>query len=89
MGRSRAISTSKIRKMTAIRKNRREKGSRADLLGSNPHSKGEFFSRSLIDFLDRVDAMSIIKQASKMIIDARVSDNQIIYFELSIFLIGS
>ena len=37
-GRSRVISTSKIKKMTAIKKNRKEKGNRADPLGSNPHS---------------------------------------------------
>lgn len=40
MGRRRATSTSKIRKMTANRKNRREKGVRAEFLGSKPHSKG-------------------------------------------------
>ena len=53
------ISTSKIKKITAMRKKRREKGMRAEPLGSNPHSKGEFFSRSLIVFLDRVDDTSI------------------------------
>ena len=37
-GNSNVISTSKIRKITAIRKNRRENGNRADPLGSNPHS---------------------------------------------------
>lgn len=40
------ISMSNTRKMTASKKKRREKGSRADLFGSNPHSKGDFFSRS-------------------------------------------
>ena len=54
-GRSKVISTSKIRKITAIRKNRREKGMRADPLGSKPHSKGEFFSRSLIVFFDKTE----------------------------------
>jgi hypothetical protein len=34
-------------KMMARRKNRREKGSRAEFFGSNPHSNGEVFSRSL------------------------------------------
>lgn len=34
-------------KITARRKNRVENGMRADLIGSNPHSKGEDFSRSL------------------------------------------
>ena len=60
------ISTSKIKKMTAIKKNRSENGIRADPFGSNPHSKGEFFSRSLIVFLDKKDdtiisSLAIIK----------------------------
>lgn len=37
-GKSKVISTSKIKKITAIKKNRKEKGKRADPLGSNPHS---------------------------------------------------
>lgn len=45
----RTISMSKTRKITARRKNRVEKGIRAFLLGSNPHSNGEDFSRSLND----------------------------------------
>ena len=45
--------------MIAIRKNRREKGSRADPRGSNPHSKGEFFSRSVTVFLARMEDTSI------------------------------
>jgi len=46
-GRIIAISISKTKKITASKKNRVEKGIRADLLGSNPHSKGLLFSRSL------------------------------------------
>ena len=46
MGKSSTISTSKIKKIIARRKKRREKGKRAEELGSKPHSKGEFFSRS-------------------------------------------
>jgi hypothetical protein len=42
IGRSWAISTSKIRKITAIRNNRSENGSRVGFLGSNPHSNGDF-----------------------------------------------
>jgi hypothetical protein len=38
IGISRAISTSKIRKITASKKNRKENGVRAEWLGSNPHS---------------------------------------------------
>ena len=45
-GRIKVNSMSKIRKITAIRKNWIENGSRAELIGSNPHSKGEGFSRS-------------------------------------------
>ena len=45
-GRSKTISISKTRKITAKRKNRVENGSRAVFFGSNPHSNGESFSRS-------------------------------------------
>lgn len=38
---------SNTRKITARRKNRVEKGSRALFFGSNPHSNGVDFSRSL------------------------------------------
>ena len=44
VGMSRAISISKIRKMTARMKNRRENGIRAEEDGSNPHSNGVNFS---------------------------------------------
>lgn len=46
-GINRIISTSKIKKITAKRKNRIEKGERVYHVGSNPHSNGEFFSRDL------------------------------------------
>lgn len=42
------ISMSKIRKSTARRKNRREKGSRALEIGLNPHSNGALISRSFV-----------------------------------------
>ena len=45
-------STSKTKKMTAIRKKCLENGIREDSIGSNPHSKGEFFSRSIILFIE-------------------------------------
>lgn len=54
-----AISTSKIKKIIAIKKNCREKGSREELNGSKPHSNGEFFSRSLIIFFDKIVAKII------------------------------
>lgn len=58
-GNRRTISTSKIKKITARRKNRREKGSRAELIGSNPHSNGDLFSRSTCDRLARIQATNI------------------------------
>jgi len=45
IGKIKVISTSKIKKITAIRKNRRENGVREEDLGSNPHSNGDGFSR--------------------------------------------
>jgi hypothetical protein len=51
MGKIRVISTSKIKKITAIKKKRRENGIRAFECGSNPHSKADGFSRSLMFFL--------------------------------------
>jgi len=59
MGRISVISTSKIKKITAIKKNRKEKGTRADLLGSNPHSKADGFSRSNVFLLAMSEFMAI------------------------------
>jgi len=63
-GRSSVISTSKIKKMTATKKNRREKGRRADLLGSKPHSKGEIFSRSREVFFE-ISCATVIKMRAR------------------------
>lgn len=60
IGRIKAISTSKIKKITVIKKKCKEKGIRAEDLGSNPHSKGEHFSRSIKDFLDKIIDIIII-----------------------------
>lgn len=46
VGRRRAISKSNRRNRIATRKNRIEKGRRADPSGSNPHSYGDNFSES-------------------------------------------
>jgi hypothetical protein len=43
------ISISKIIKITANKKNRKENGIRALRLGSKPHSKGDDFSRSALE----------------------------------------
>lgn len=63
-GNNSTISTSKIRKIMARRKNRREKGSRADFIGSNPHSKGELFSRSPVVRFDSTQPNTITTQDS-------------------------
>lgn len=60
IGKINAISTSKIKKIIVIKKNRIEKGIREDSIGSNPHSKGDLFSRSLLVFFDKVVAKIII-----------------------------
>lgn len=45
-------STSKTKKITAIKKKCLENGVRGDLIGLNPHSNGEDFSRSKKDFIE-------------------------------------
>jgi hypothetical protein len=50
IGNSSAISTSKIIKITAIKKNHDEIGRRAKFFGSNLHSNGDLFSRSSLIF---------------------------------------
>lgn len=52
-------STSKIKKIIVIKKNRREKGSRAKDLGVNPHSKGLSFSRSTLSLNLKIDPKSV------------------------------
>lgn len=64
---------SKTIKIIARRKNRIEKGIRAEWLGSNPHSKGDSFSRSLLDRIDTTNVISRIiigniKETEKIII---------------------
>jgi hypothetical protein len=60
-----AISTSKIKKIIAIIKNRKEKGIRDVENGENPHSKGEVFSRSRLVFFLKIVAVIIIAKAIK------------------------
>lgn len=72
IGRIITISISKIKNSTAIKKNCSENGIREDLLGSNPHSKGDIFSRSIIDFLEIIEQTIIsiveITNANEIII---------------------
>lgn len=67
------ISTSKIRKIIAIKKNCMENGAREKNWGLNPHSNGDNFSRSLKDLLPinefrRIIIVEIINEIMKIII---------------------
>ena len=89
-GNKRVISTSKIKKITAIKKNRKENGSRAVPLGSNPHSKGEFFSRSDSVFFDSTEAIIITSEEIKKIIKIIIVIIIIIFSKIFLgLLIGS
>jgi hypothetical protein len=79
VGKIRAISTSKIRKIMAIKKNRIEKGRRAEFIGSNPHSKGDDFSRSILAFFERTEANPITTTLTKKIKDLMIKTKKIIY----------
>ncbi len=57
------ISTSKIRKIIAIKKNCIEKGAREKNWGLYPHSNGDIFSRSLKDLFPRREFNIIITLA--------------------------
>jgi hypothetical protein len=86
MGNSSAISTSKIIKITAIRKNRDEKGSRAEFFGSNPHSNGDLFSRSSFIFFDNSVVNTIMADDNNRVIIAVVIIIMIIYLVFHKFL---
>lgn len=83
IGKINAISTSKIRKITVIKKKCNEKGMRADDLGSNPHSKGEHFSRSKCDFFDKIIDKNIIIFERIMMIIVIKKIKIIIYIKLN------
>jgi hypothetical protein len=74
-----AISTSKIKKIIAIIKNRRENGIRERENGENPHSNGDVFSRSMkVFFLRRVAVMMIVSVIMK--IGRMINEREIISF---------
>jgi hypothetical protein len=81
MGRINAISTSKIKKIIAIKKNRIEKGRREEFIGLNPHSNGESFSRSVIFFLPKIVERAITMKAIIKIIQAIINKFKIIYIK--------
>lgn len=70
IGKIKTISTSKIKKIIAIKKNRKENGNRDDLIGSNPHSKGDnlfWFSMDLKEIID-ANEFSIVDKINDNII---------------------
>lgn len=70
--------------MIVNRKNRNEKGIRVDFLGSNPHSKGDLFSR-LFNFFDRSVDTTIIIEAIRIIrIDIFIIMNIIFVINLTL-----
>lgn len=81
MGKIRAISTSKIKKMIAIKKNRMEKGNREEEKGLNPHSNGESFSCSINDFfLNNEERIITIKEIQNIKKD-KINKFSIIYIK--------
>ena len=90
MGRIKAISTSKIKKIIAIKKNRIENGIRDEQKGLKPHSKGEAFSCSKFFFFDnREDKIITIYEIKKI---NKIKNNRfrIIYIKKILnFMIGS
>jgi len=86
IGSSSAISTSKIMKITAIKKNRDEKGSRAEFFGSNPHSNGDLFSRSSLIFFEIRVVSTITADDNRMVTVAVVMVISIIYLVFHKFL---
>lgn len=87
IGKSKTISTSKIKNIIEIKKNRKENGTREDLLGSNPHSNAVIFSRSHKDFLDKTIEMSIIILAKNIINKPINNIKLIIYINVILILI--
>jgi hypothetical protein len=89
IGNSSAISISKIMNITAIKKNRDEKGGRPEFSGSNPHSNGDLFSCSSLIFFE-ISVVNIIMAAdNNMATIAVVVIIIIIYLVFTNFLLGS
>lgn len=62
-----------------IKKNRNENGNREEDLGSNPHSKGDLFSRSIKAFFDKIEAKNITTVVINKITEAIIIIEKIIY----------
>lgn len=81
IGKIKVISTSKIRKIIAIIKNRIEKGKRDEFNGLNPHSKGEDFSDSKNIFFLKIEEINIVNQLIKKIKIVKNINKKIIYIK--------
>lgn len=77
------ISTSKIKKITAIKKKWRENGIRGYDFGSNPHSNGDLFSRSLNDFFEIILAIIMIMEDTPTKINPLYVIKSIIYTKMN------
>lgn len=84
-----AISTSKIKNTIVIIKNRKENGIRVEENGSNPHSNGEVFSRSVKVFFLITEAIAITMVARAIVTEIKMKSMEIIFFKELNFLIGS
>ncbi len=78
------ISMSNTMKMIASIKNRKENGTRALFFGSNPHSKGDAFSRSIVDrmlstFANRNTAVEIVPANKNEIIGIYITQKYYIF----------
>lgn len=82
IGRIRAISTSKIKKIIAIKKKRIEKGNREEFIGLNPHSKGDVFSRSILFFFDNREDRAITMKEIISNNNAIINKLRIIYIKI-------
>ncbi len=81
IGRIKVISTSKIKKIIVIKKNRIENGKREELIGLKPHSKGEDFSCSKKFFLLKIEEINITIILKIIIIIVVNINKKIIYIK--------
>lgn len=87
IGINKVISTSKIRKITATRKKCNEKGTRAEDLGSYPHSKGDPFSRSIFFFI-AIPAFRTISRIDSPILNNTINNIILSLWGLSNWKLG-
>jgi len=90
MGMSKVISMSKIKKISLIMKKWILKGQWLEDIGSNPHSKGDVFSRSLVVFFEIKKLISIMVVAIVINKNIMIISWVIIYTKDKLdFLIGN